>query len=730
MTSLSKLVLIWIFGTWVFGSGEIDANITSMSTQVTPLTIFASQFTTVGLAGFGLLGSWAIFLGIFRLRNNGNFFGSRDSNEAFFYPMRMMFALTLCAPVIPIASPGGVDIVLTPGHTLITSIAKQGSEWGDTAQMQSFKLMHTYNLYADPTYDVHVQQSAVQDMFRNWQALGISAAGYLYNKNPYDKLSGISASDFAQKLIEGAWRKEYPNPVRSGYYGPTSSTDEFITEILNHTKIPVIPPTDAVATSVGYVDSTGTLADGSLSNTTSYERQSENWLCQFFNNANLFCSSEQISLVRNNAIAISVAISQAQRAAWTRIVTDAMARVLAVKNDNTSSSVSTTYAQGEAYIQDLSTWYRDTVQTVVKNQLASSNLKQSENYFKAIEQWGWMMGGTFVLRAANDFSRAQSYASVGTGKLYPVSNLSQLTAGDDLTKLVQNKIEQNKDQGGITDLNGMLGFDILSKDPAKANLYTVSSFGREIASAGMVFLSGGAVAKIVSMVSSKGEDSAKIFTYIGVLLLIVGAMIGYVLPIVYAIYGLMGVFSWITFVMSSFFGVTLWGAAQAAPKGEEHTSQMAGKGWNVLVFIGFYPALAVGGLAAAVTLTSVGLPLVNVTMGGLWGMMLTGGYGQPFDALANYLIGAIVMVIVTCVLFWSVAMTSAQLITSFPRTVLNMISFSEPGLSPYENTPQGAMGQIAGLIKAPLSTGVSTVMRSIFTRNNSASSPKPGSAGI
>ena len=55
-------------------------------------------------------------------------------------------------------------------------------------------------------------------------------------------------------------------------------------------------------------------------------------------------------------------------------------------------------------------------------------------------------------------------------------------------------------------------------------------------------------------------------------------------------------------------------------------------------------------------------------------------------------------------LFWSVCMTSASLITTFPRTVLNMVSFSEPGLNPYENTSQGVMGNITGMIKMPAAT--------------------------
>ncbi|PBY65995.1 hypothetical protein CJT49_07865 [Pseudomonas aeruginosa] len=190
-------------------------------------------------------------------------------------------------------------------------------------------------------------------------------------------------------------------------------------------------------------------------------------------------------------------------------------------------------------------------------------------------------------------------------------------------------------------------------------------------------------------------------------------MIGYVLPLFFAVSGLMGVITWLTFVSSAFFGVTLWGAAQAAPKGEEHTSQMAGKGWNTLIFIWLYPALAVGGLAAAVTITGIGLPIVNTMMAGAWGMLDNGvaDLTQPFDAVASLLIGSVMMVLLTCMLFWSVSMVSASLITNFPRTVLNMISFSEPGLNPYENTAQGIMGSVSGMVKAPLSMATQALTR-------------------
>ena len=68
------------------------------------------------------------------------------------------------------------------------------------------------------------------------------------------------------------------------------------------------------------------------------------------------------------------------------------------------------------------------------------------------------------------------------------------------------------------------------------------------------------------------------------------------------------------------------------------------------------------------------------------------------------MIGFVIVVLATAMLFWSVCMTSASLITTFPRTVLNMVSFSEPGLNPYENTSQGVMGNITGMIKMPAAT--------------------------
>jgi len=115
MNSYSLLVLASIFGTWIFKNGELSG---VTGNDLTPITIFAGSYSQVGLAVFGMFTCWAMFLGIFRLRQNGNFFGAKDANEAFFYPLRVVAALTLCAPVIPVGD-ASTGVVLTPGHQLI-----------------------------------------------------------------------------------------------------------------------------------------------------------------------------------------------------------------------------------------------------------------------------------------------------------------------------------------------------------------------------------------------------------------------------------------------------------------------------------------------------------------------------------------------------------------------------------------------------------------------------------
>lgn len=724
MSKLSSLVLVWLFGTWAFSPGELPATVMAQSTQVTPLVIFASIFATVGLAMFGLLGSWAVFLGIFRLRHNGNFFGARDGNESFFYPLRMIVAMALCAPVVPVASAGSEQIVLTPAHSMIAAIAKSGSQFGDEAQAASFRLMHKHNMFHEHNFVPGTDVSSALPMLRNWRDSASSAAGVIVFKNPAGELAKASATEIANKLLMAQWAISNP-----GKGGSIDGLDQILISAVRTNQVPAIPPSDSIARTYGY-NTIAVDSDAAADLSVDREFGSENFMCEVAGSTSPFCSDEMQALRESNALAISVGEAAADRMMWERIFENEYSRQLLTNSELSASEIEKYASDSERYLQELAAWYEQELKRRIQVSLAETNVANASEYYEAMDEWGWMMGGTFVLRSANDFSRAQSLAVAATSKLVPKHELSSLTVGDDLTKIAMGQIEERKEASPVVvKIMDILGLSMLTENPAKANVATVTAFGREVAGTGLALFTGGGIAKLMG--TGWLDSAGKAGMLFGVFLLLAGALIGYVMPMVFAIYGIMGVISWITFVASAFFGVTLWSAAFAAPKGEEHTSQMAAKGWNMLIFIALYPALAVGGLAAAVTITSLALPLVNMLMGGLFGMFDNGvaDLSQPFDAIAGAMIGLVIVTLATAMLFWSVCMTSASLITTFPRTVLNMVSFSEPGLNPYENTSQGIMGNVAGMIKSPIQAAVGGAVRNAVGRLSGPGNRNGGNGG-
>jgi hypothetical protein len=704
--TLSDTILLWLFGRWAFDGAGPDQISPDHLTEVTPLVIFASYFTTVGLAMFGLLGAWAIFLGIFRLRQNGNFFGAKDANESFFYPMRMVFAMALCAPVILVASPGGERIILTPGHAMIASIAKQGSSWGDEAQKASFKALNTYLNFENPDYKVQLEPGEVDEMVEGMlkSASGVASTYIIENSQGALPEYANDPVGLANMIIRERWNRANPLVQAAG----TPNTNPFVAEILRKSEEVEIYPDDAVA--AAYADASA-IAERLAPGTAAAEQQSESILCDNAVTGMTFCSEEQEALHKANQASINKAIARLQRTAYSGLVALSYPFFIAQKNGTvTAAEIEQMKLNSQEYIRDLKKWYKQSVEAEIRTVLATDQTAAAQDYMEGVGQWGWMVGGTFVMRAANDFSRISEYSSDATPELLPKADLASLTVSDSLSKVVLQDVENTaRDTEGVGSTAEFFGLAILNDDPADANLESVANFGRGLAGTGVMLIGGSAIGKI-GLAGALGKAGSKMMFLFGAAMLFAGGLIGYVLPIVFAIYGLMGAISWITFTASAFFGVTLWSAAFAAPKGEEHTSQMAAKGWNMLIFIGLYPALAVGGLAAAITLTNLALPLVNMTMSGMWGMMDNGvaDWTQPFDALAGVLIGSLIMVLATCFLFWTVCTTSASLITSFPRTVLNMVSFSEPGLNPYEQAGQGVMQGVGGIVKAPLSMAAST----------------------
>ena len=754
MRSLSVLVLVWLFGTWSFT--DLPDGVASSATAVTPVIIFASYFTTFGLMLIGMLISWAIFLGIFRLRANGNFFGSRDKNEAFFYPMRMVFGMLLCAPVIPVATIAGESVTLTPGHALLIGLSKTASTYGDIAQAYSFKLMYEFDLMHDPDLNIAVSVPAATAQISSWYVSAASVASTITFKNPQEKFQGSGTADLANEVLKARWAAARPSS--------NVGADAWLIDVARSANVPVIPPAG--------VQSSGETAGSGMTEGTAVERQlsGQDWLCKATQNTSVLgistewagswaCTSEYLALKNQSSTAINEGIAEAQRNVWAGVMATAMSRAAQVRDGTSTEDKASQDLANQKYLNELGIWYATYLQQMIREKLVAERRAMAAPYYAQMSEWGWMAGGTFVLRAANDFGRAQSYAEGATAMLVPTGSLAALTPGDDLALIVQNEAIQNADkasedgfwaQAKSIIVNDVLHLDmLLSADPSKTNLGTVTSWGRGVAGTGMGFLAAGSATKAAGAITDKmgksptpaglmGKAAELLFgklgtalLIIGLVLLIVGAFVGYILPVVYAVFGFMGVVSWLTFLLSSFFGINLWSAAQAAPKGEEHSSQMAAKGWNVMIFIALYPILAVGGLAAAIVITGIGLPLLNLFMSGIWGMFDGGPSGGWGEQAAGFLLGGCIMVAVFGFMAWSLCMTAAQLQTNFPRTVLNMVSFSEPGLSPYENVSQGVMGGITGiargLVVQPISMAARSKIGDLLRRG--PSNPPPGAQG-
>ncbi|MFI8381980.1 hypothetical protein [Pseudomonas sp. NPDC079086] len=710
MNSFSQLVLAWMFGRWIFDGSEVSQVVAQ---DVTPLTIFAAAFSQTGLLMFGVLASWAMFLGIFRLKNNGNFFGAKDGNEAFFYPLRVVVALILVAPVVPVSSAGGVPITLTTGHALIAGVSKMAAEFGDTMQHDAFELMHRHNLFSDPQFRVEVDPGVALEMLNSWKLSAAQLAGFAVFKDPSETkiVAGLSGEQLALAALRVRWNEVYGQT----HPAPTQLEDAeaFISVGGKSLQIPLIAPTDDLARSV-VIGVNGLIDPNAVGGTVESELETEGWFCQLGWMSSMTCSDEYEQVKNNNAASIEAGLAAAQRQIWTNLVAHSFKYAKSLQDGGVSEIEHKDYFEKSIYwTAQTADWYSKTVEMTIANTLAGDQAQRAEPYFDEVKNWGWMLGGTFVLRAASDFSRAASYAEGATSKMMPKSALSTLTSGDALSKVVEQEA-LNQIQPGNTGMEKSLlarvfSLDILKETtgPSVQNIHTIASWGRSLVGTGIGFFAGGTIAQYIPGLKSLTDGTLP--KSIGGVMIIAGGILGYVMPLLFAVYGLMGAISWLVAVATAFFGVTLWSAGFAAPKGEEHTSQMSAKGWNALIFIGLYPALAVGGLAAAIVISAIGLAMVQALAMGLWGMFDPGTaeVGRPLESLGGILIGGLLLVVVIILLSWNVVVTSAQLITTFPRTVLNMISFSEPGLNPYENAPQNLMGGLSTSARQVLTGAIS-----------------------
>jgi len=192
------------------------------------------------------------------------------------------------------------------------------------------------------------------------------------------------------------------------------------------------------------------------------------------------------------------------------------------------------------------------------------------------------------------------------------------------------------------------------------------------------------------------DKATELGWYIGVPMLIAGLIL-FLLSYLPVLYGVSTFMAWIVFIAQSLIAAPLWAAAHAAPAGENHTSNLAAKGYNNILFIILYPALAVAGYVAATLISSAALPTVYHLV---WDGVV--GSTNGVWTFVSWVWAAVLIVIVS----WMVIHLSYQLIETGPAAVLGWISTAEPGHNPFASLAQRGNQTMAMLLWSRAPGGV------------------------
>jgi len=163
-----------------------------------------------------------------------------------------------------------------------------------------------------------------------------------------------------------------------------------------------------------------------------------------------------------------------------------------------------------------------------------------------------------------------------------------------------------------------------------------------------------------------------------------GVILGVILPNLPWIFFLFAIISWLIYVAEMFIAAPFWVVANALPEGDTFLSNVAKKGINNVMFIALFPVLAVGGLVASLSISWIGISLLNHFA--YLSFKRMEGWTLPFDVVG--------IVLTYVVLAWMIMMNSLSMIQMFPRTILNWLSLSQPGLNQFDDAHLNAKDKL------------------------------------
>jgi len=357
--------------------------------------------------------------------------------------------------------------------------------------------------------------------------------------------------------------------------------------------------------------------------------------------------------------------------------------------------------------QGILTDFHQTLKDKIQSALLSDKGMAADVFSNQVSKYGWISAANYYKQLANEQQIINGQISAGLQNSPNFVDLDQqkdLTNADSMTSFHVAKAESwagkvgdSIESGTTKYLLDPLGINFLKMGNGTDPFLAMTNFGQKLEGISEVFIALRQAPKLLCWIpvvghwlSSKvsGMTSGGIMDFILIVLTVCGIILGVILPNLPWIFFLFAIISWLIYVAEMFIAAPFWVVANALPEGDTFLSNVAKKGINNVMFIALFPVLAIGGLVASLSVSWIGISLLNHFAYLAFKSME--GWTLPFDIVG--------IVLIYVVLAWMIMMNSLSLIQVFPRTILNWLSLSQPGLNQFEGAHLDAKDKLMSTV--------------------------------
>jgi hypothetical protein len=343
----------------------------------------------------------------------------------------------------------------------------------------------------------------------------------------------------------------------------------------------------------------------------------------------------------------------------------------------------------------------------LKNKIQSAILADKgmtvDVFTSQVSHYGWISAANYYRQLAQEQQIINSQITSGLESSPNYVNMDQqkdLTTAGSMTKFHVyrakswlSKVEGSIESGATKYVLNPLGINFLKMGNSTDPILAMTNFGQKLEGTAEVLVVARQVPKLFSWIPVVGNKLSNVFSggvmdTLVLILIAAGLVLGVILPNLPWIIFMFAIISWLVYVAEMFIAAPFWVVANALPEGGTILSNVAKKGFNNVLFIALFPTLAIGGLIASLSISWIGISLLNhyayLAFKGLE------GWNMPFDVVG--------IILIYVPLAWAIMFNSLSLIQILPRKILNWISLSQPGMNQFDSAHNDASSTIMGAV--------------------------------